>query len=516
MSNVSRRTFLAGAAAGAGLALPGGPLGLEDIAAFAAEAAGEVIIGIGVDPTTFDSRRMQVTEGDVIAHSVTSETLFRDDNGKTIPQLAESWAYTDPTTLTIKLKPGIKFTNGEPMDSAAVKFTLDSLRDTANPTIAPERRGWFKALTAIETPDPLTVVLKMPEPSHAVLSYLTLQGVVPPKAAAAMGADFGFKPIGTGPFMIDSYTPGKEVVLVPNKDFRDSPPLPTKVTIRFIPEPATRVAALEAGEVHAISNVDPTVVARLKASPKFDVLSVPSVRTVFMAFMTDRAPFNNLKLRQAVMHAMDRKAIVDQLLGGNGEVSQSVYAPGVGYFKPQAPYAYDPAMAKKLIAESGFNTAQTLKFAYPTGRTVNDRAVGEAVGAMLQNVGLKVEMDAPEWGTYLNNYQVRRIYDLVIASMGPANLNPDYALSPWFRTESSFIKYSNPKADEVLTAAAKAVDPAAADKLYADAQTLLWNDLGYAPMYVVPQLWVKSKRLQGFNLRRDAFWLYDKASVAPA
>jgi peptide/nickel transport system substrate-binding protein len=514
MSKISRRTFLGGAAGG--LVIAGGaPLpGIGDLIAFAAGGAGgEIVIGIGVDPTTFDSRRSQVTEGDCISHAVTEETLFRSESGKPVPQLAESWDYPNPTTLSLKLRKGVKFTNGEPLDSAAVKYTIESIKNPANAATAPERRGWFEPVTAIETPDAETVVLKLSASNHAVLSYLTLQGILPPKAAAAMGDNFGFKPIGTGPFMVDSYTPGDRIVLLPNPAFRSGPPAASKVTIRFIPEGATRMAALEAGEVHAVSNVDPEAFNRIKGSADLEGFSVPSVRTVFVAFMTDRPPFDNLKLRQAIIHAIDRQSIVDQLLGGNGEVAQSVFAPGVGYFKPQAPYAYDPNAAKKLIADSGFDTSKVLKFAYPTGRTVNDRAVGEAVAGMLQAVGLKLDVEAPEWGTYLDNYQKRRIYDFVISSMSPDNLDPDYALFPWFRSDSSFIKYSNPKADELIKRGAAAVDDKELDQTYSELQTFLWNDLGYAPLYVVPQLWARAKRLSGFNLRRDSIWTFDRASL---
>jgi peptide/nickel transport system substrate-binding protein len=516
MSEVSRRTFITRTAAGIGVVVgAGSPIpGLGDLIAFAAGGGGEVIIGIGVDPTTFDSRRSQVTEGDCIAHAVTEETLFRDDGGKPVPQLAASWSYPQPTTLALKLRQGIKFTNGEPLDSAAIKYTIESILDPKNGATAAERRGWFSPIVAIETPDPLSVNLKLSEPNHAVLSYLTLQGILPPKAAAEMSDNFGFKPIGTGPFIVDSYVPGDRIVLLPNPAFRDGPPKPGKVTIRFIPETATRMAALEAGEVHAISNVDPLALDRIKHSAELETLSVPSVRIVFVAFMTDRPPFNNLKLRQAVMHAIDRKSIVDQLLGGNGEVARSVYAPGVAYFKPQEPYSFDPDLAKKLIAESGFDTSRVLKFAHPSGRTVNDRAVGEAIAGMLQNVGLQVEADAPEWGTYLENYQKRRIYDLVMASMSPDNLDPDYALFPWFRSDTSFIKYSNPKADDLIRRGEQAIQDGELNAIYSELQTFLWNDLGYAPLYVVPQLWARSKRLSGFNLRRDSIWTFEEASLA--
>ena len=296
-------------------------------------------------------------------------------------------------------------------------------------------------------------------------------------------------------------------------DYWGGAPKNETVLVRFLQEDATRVAALEAGEVHVVSNVPPDTLERIEGNEQLEVLSVPSVRTVFIAFMTDRPPFDNFELRKAVSYAIDRDSIVQELLGGYGEVAQSVYAPGVGYFTPQTPYAYDPAKAQELIAQSGFDTNQVLKFAYPTGRTVNDKAVGEAVGAMIQAVGLKVELDAPEWGTFLDNYQKSRIYDFVIASMSPDNLDPDYALFPWFRSDTSFIKYSDPHVDDLLARGAAATDPADQEQIYQELQTYLWEDLGYAPLYVVPQLWAKAKNLTGFELRRDGIFLFKDAAV---
>jgi peptide/nickel transport system substrate-binding protein len=472
-----------------------------------------VIIGIGVDPQTFDPRRTEVTEAFSLTHVINEESLFRDDKGTVIPYLATSWDYPDHTTLVLHLQDGLTFSNGEPCDAAAVKYTIESVLDPANAWVAAEKRGWFEAVDTIETPDATTVSITLKQPNHAVLSYLTLLGIVPPKAAQAAGEGYGTAPSGTGPYGLKEYVPGDHAALQARADYWGGAPKNETVTVRFIQEDATRVAALEAGEVHVVSNVPPDTLDRIKANDQLEVLSMPSVRTVFIAFMTDRPPFDNLDLRRAVSHAIDRESIVRDLLGGYGEVAQSVYAPGVAFFTPQTPYAYDPEQAKQLITQSGFDTNQVLKFAYPTGRTVNDKAVGEAVGAMLQAVGLQVDLDAPEWGTFLDNYQKRRIYDFVIASMSPDNLDPDYALFPWFRSDTSFIKYSNPKVDDLLAQGAAATDPADQEKIYAELQTFLWNDLPYAPLYVVPQIWAKAKDLTGFELRPDGLFLFKDAAI---
>ena len=233
-------------------------------------------------------------------------------------------------------------------------------------------------------------------------------------------------------------------------DYWGGAPKNETVLVRFLQEDATRVAALEAGEVHVVSNVPTDVIPRIEANDQLEVIAVNGVRTVFIAFMTQRPPFDNLDLRQAIFHAVDRQAIVDSILSGYGKVSQSVYAPGVAHFTPQTPYAYDPEKAKELIAQSGFDTNQVLQFASPTGQTVNDKAVAEAITGMLGAVGLNVELDTPEWGTFLDNSQRSLIYDFYIASMAPDNLDPDYALFPWFRSDTSFIKYSDPHVDDLL------------------------------------------------------------------
>jgi peptide/nickel transport system substrate-binding protein len=522
MSSITRRTFVGVSASAASLAVlgqvqtaaasgEGSPT--ETLAVSSQSGSGALAIGIGVDPQTLDPRQTQVTEALSLTHAINEETLFRDVEGAIIPYLAESWEFTDDTTLVLNLQEGLQFSNGEPFDAAAVKYTIESVMDPANAWVAAEKRGWFEAIESIETPDETTVSIALKQPNHAILSYLTMLGIVPPVAAQAAADAYGASPSGTGPYDLVEYIPGDHLELSARPDYWGGAPKNESVLVRFLQEDATRIAALEAGEVRAVSNVPPDVLGRIESNEQLEVLSVPSVRTVFIAFMTDRPPFDNLDLRKAVSHAIDREAIVRDLLGGHGEVAQSVYAPGVAFFVPQEPYAYDPDRARELIAESGFDTNQVLKFAYPTGRTVNDRAVGEAVGAMIQAVGLQVELDAPEWGTYLDNYQKSRIYDFVIASMAPGNLDPDYALFPWFRSDTSFIKYSNPEVDELLARGAAAIDPAEQEEIYTELQTFLWEDLPYAPLYVVPQLWAKAKSLSGFELRRDGIFEFKDATV---
>jgi peptide/nickel transport system substrate-binding protein len=480
-----------------------------------AAAPADVVIGIGVDPVTLDPRQTQVTEAFSLTHVINEEPLFRDDGGNVVPYLCDSWKYTSPTSLMLHIRTGLMFENGEPLDAAAVKFTIESIQDPANTWVTPEKRGWYAPVDRIDAVDPSTLMIHTKESNHAILSYLTLTGVVPRLAAMKAGAAYGTAPSGTGPFLLANYSPGDRLEFAARKTYwQGSPAKSQKVVVRFLREDATRVAALQSGEVHVISNVPPDSVPVIKKDNALEILSVPSVRVVFVAFMPDRPPFNNVMLRRAVMYAVDREALVKNVLGGYGEVAQSVYAAGVRFFKPQKPYVFDPDRAKQLIKQSGFSTSQTLKFAYPSGRTINDKAVGDAVAQMLQNVGFKLEISNPEWGTFLDNYQKRRIYDFVIASMAPGNLDPDYALFPWFRSDVSNIGYKNPKVDALLQQGAQALDPATQQKVYGELQTMLWDTLPYAPLYIVPQLWARAKRLTGFQLRSDAMFLFRDASVS--
>ena len=530
VTTVSRRTLL-GAGSAVSLALLNQRSSGKALAAASAPAADsfqkegvsaavrpqaatqQVVIGIGPDPQTLDPRRTEVSEALSLTHAINEESLFRDEEGTTVPYLAESWEYPDDTTLVLRLQDGLSFSNGEPLDAAAVKYTIESVMDPANAWVAAEKRGWVAGIDHIDAPDATTVSIALKEPSRVLLSYLTLLGIVPPVAAQEAGEAFGSAPSGTGPYDLAEYVPGDHLELSARPDYWGGAPKNESVIVRFLQEDATRVAALEAGEVHVVSNVPTDVLERIESNDELEIIAMESVRTVFIAFMTQRPPFDNLDLRKAVIHAVDRQAIVDSILSGYGEAAQSVYAPGVAYFTPQTPYAYDPEQAQELIAQSGFDTSQVLQFASPTGQTVNDRAVAEAVTGMLQAVGLQVELDTPEWGTFLDNSQRSLIYDFYIASMAPDNLDPDYALFPWFQSDISFIKYSDPEVDDLLARGAAATDPAEQEQIYTELQTYLWEDLPYAPLYVVPQLWAKAKNLTGFELRRDGIFLFKDAAI---
>ena len=158
----------------------------------------QVIIAIGPDPQTLDPRRTEVTEALSLTHVINEESLFRDEKGTVIPSLAASWEYPDDTTLVLHLQDGLSFSNGEPFDAAAVKYTIESVMDPANAWIAAEKRGWFAIVDRIETLDETTAAFTLKEPNRVLLSYLTLLGIVPAKAAEAAGEAYGTAPSGNG------------------------------------------------------------------------------------------------------------------------------------------------------------------------------------------------------------------------------------------------------------------------------------------------------------------------------
>ena len=206
MGTMTRRTFVGTSVSAASLAVLAqsrivtatGESLPRDAAIVNMQAPEGLVIGIGVDPQTLDPRRTEVTEALPLTHVINEESLFRDEEGTVVPYLAASWEYPDDTTLVLHLQDGLSFSNGEPFDATAVKYTIESVMDPANAWVAAEKRGWFEAIDRIDTPDDATVSIALKEPNHAVLSYLTLLGIVPPKAAQAAGEGYGTAAVWNG------------------------------------------------------------------------------------------------------------------------------------------------------------------------------------------------------------------------------------------------------------------------------------------------------------------------------
>jgi peptide/nickel transport system substrate-binding protein len=332
-SKVTRREFMvtaAGVATGlAGLAIT---RGARAAAPAVSQGNQDVVVGIGTDVVTLDTRVMMSVPAESQILHVEEPLVFASNDGKQLNILAGSWEpSTAPPGWRVRLRPGIKFDNGEPFTAQSVKVTVESITAEENRSwVAGEPRTLLASIKEVKVEDDWTVFLRT-EPFFRALPINTyVRAMLPPKLAAAKGKEFGVTPSGTGHYRFVEYRSKSHLHLEAKPDYHgfwDGPAKNGSLTFRFLPENATRVAALEAGEVHLIDNLPPDVASRIRGNPNLGVVTSSTNRIMGLYFHGGRPPFNNLKARLAVTYAIDREAIVSKIMGGMTEVVNQPFPP---------------------------------------------------------------------------------------------------------------------------------------------------------------------------------------------
>ncbi len=322
--------------------------------------------------------------------------------------LATDYRWLDDTRLQIKLRTGVRFSNGEPFNAAAAKFSLEQLFAAFNYS------QWLKdLLKEVTVVDDTTVVLALTKPAGYVVSVLAYGSFqVAPKDFQTRGKDaFNQSPVCTGPWMFKEHRKDSHITLAANPAYWGGTPKFKTITYRIIPDDAARVAALEAGEVDIAPNVPHSAAARVEGKSGLKLLSVPSLRqfaTFFDTANPKAKPLEDARVRQALNLAIDRAAICKQIFAGrctpmDGQHLSKWHS---GYNPALKAYPFDPAQAKKLLADAGHPNGFELDYTYTTGRYPLDKPAGEAMASYLRAVGLKVNERAR--GLPLVGARVRR------------------------------------------------------------------------------------------------------------
>ena len=461
----------------------------------------ELSFALTTDPKSLDPRSIGGDYNFTILAYITERLCEYDmTQGKFIPVLATSWTKPDKLTWRFKLRQGVSFHNGEPFDAKAVKFTIDSIQDPAK---AWANASWVGDISEVKIVDDYTVDLITEKPSRSMLANLGYLFILPPKAAEELGDRFGVQPIGTGKFVLEKYYPNDRIVMKRNDNYWGKKPKLEKLTAKILPESATRMAALETGEVSLIPNLSPDAIPRMKANPKLSVVVGDPARIMHIAFILGKKPFDNLKVREAFNYAVDRQAIVDTVMMGLAKVADAhLYHPSSPGFNPNLKaYNYDPQKAKKLLAEAGYPDGITVTFGCPNGRYLRDQMVCEAIVGQMAEAGITVNLEALEWGTFWSRAVTNHEFDMFFLGwISPAS--PYTQLTWWFRTDpkSSKSNYSNPQVDELLIQAQNVLTDEEENQAYSKIQELLWNDLPWISLYFSPKIYGIDASLKGVGL----------------
>jgi len=321
--------------------------------AFAQGKKDSVVMAMALEPPGLDPTNAAAAAiAEVTLYNI-YETLTKiNEDSSVAPLLAESWqASPDLKTYTFKLRKGVKFQNGEPFDSTAVKFSFER---NAAPNSTNKDKSLFQSFESVTAPDADTVViaLKYSEPNLPFLLGQASASIVEPKSAPTNVT----QPIGTGPYQLGSWVKGSSITLNKWADYRNAAAIKlSKVTIRFIYDQAAQVASLLSGDVDAFPRVTAyRNIAQFKSDPRFTVLVGGSKAKTIVAINEKKKPLDDVRVRRAILAAIDRKAIIDGSVEGFGTPIGSFYVPGsLGYVDTTGINPYDPEKAKKLLAEAG-------------------------------------------------------------------------------------------------------------------------------------------------------------------
>lgn len=458
-----------------------------------AQAASKTALSLGmsVEPTGLDpTAAAPVAIGQVTWQNIFEGLTTIDAQGKVQPQLAESWVISpDGLTYTFKLRSGVKFHNGEVFDASVAKFSIDRAR--ASDSINPQKR-YFASVDSVETPDATTLVVKLKSPTGNFLYWLGWPSsvMVAPKSAA----DNKTTPIGTGPFKFVNWAKGSQVELAKNADYWNKAGAAKleKVTFRFIADAQAQAAALKSGDLDAFPEfAAPELMESFKGHAKLVTVIGNTELKVVAGMNNAKKPFSDKRVRQALMMAVDRQALIDGAWSGFGTAIGSHYTPNDrGFVDLTAKYPYDPEKAKALLAEAGYGSGLTFTIKAP--QMPYAQRSSQMLQAMFAEVGVTLNIETTEfpakWVADVfkgGNYEMT-----IVAHAEPMDIDI-YARDPYY------FNYKNSGFNEVLKKVDATADAAEQAKLYGEAQTMLADDVPALYLFVMPKLGVWNKGVKG-------------------
>jgi peptide/nickel transport system substrate-binding protein len=506
--------------------------------------AQELKIGVASEVTSIDPHFHNVGPNNSLRRHIFESLVGTDESQQVVPLLATSWRAVDDRTWEFKLRSGVKFTSGADFTAKDVIYTLcriPTVENSPSPFTV-----YTRGFDAVEMPDPLTVVFKTTSPTPLLPNNLSVLGIL---SAAAYGggdvkwgpngcenlgtppksADFNdpAKAIGTGPYRLANYTRGTHVVLERNDAYWGDKPHWQKVAWRPMSSEGPRVASLLAGDVDVIETPPIQDFEKIKAAG-FQIVQGISNRIIYLHMDqyrdpawktpgvkgTDKNPFLDMRVREAVSKAINRQAIVDRIMGGVAVAAGELLpVPLFGTSADMKPVAFDPEGAKKLLAEAGYPNGFEVTLGTPNDRYINDDKIAQAVAQMLTRIGIKTNVDSMTASTFFsrrNKYE----FSLYLAGWGADTgemLNPLVALVATMDPKTGLGhtnrgRYSNPQLDALIKQAQTTVDDKKREEVLRQASKVAMSDFPIIPLHFEVTPWATRKGIT-YKPRIDQYTL---------
>ncbi|PSK93809.1 peptide/nickel transport system substrate-binding protein [Murinocardiopsis flavida] len=489
---ITRRDALRlGGATLSALALPGLLAGCGGAAA----GGGSDILRLAqsADPQTLDPQK----QGDMVSMNVLVnifDTLTAATPQNTIgPGLALSWTALDPKTWRFRLRRGVAFHNGEPCGAEAVKFSIERLLD-------PETRSPIVELRFVEgatVVDPYTVDLHTSEPDPILPAKVSLFGgvILPPKLLAETPPEeFARAPVGTGPFVFESWRRAHEVRLRANTDHWNGPPGVGGLVFRPMPNAASSLAAMQSDELDIVTGLTPDAALQLDGYPGMRIESHPGIRTAYLSLDTEDGPLRHRKVRQALNHAVNVPLLIEAVLDGKArELPTMIPRESFGFDKAVEPYTRDVGTAKRLLADAGYPDG----FATTITASNEDANVAEAISGLLAEAGVRAKVALLDPGTYstrLTSANKRALGPIYLAASTGWTMDGQSLVQSNVRSDRRQSRWDSAEADALIDAQEQSVDPEEREEAFAALQRLLKKEAPFVFLYQLDNIYARNAR----------------------
>ncbi|MEV4122965.1 ABC transporter substrate-binding protein [Micromonospora sp. NPDC049645] len=483
----------------------------------AVKQGGKLVIALSAEPDALDPTLSRSLYSRYVFQAMCQKLYDVDEKAQVVPQLATALPTTsgDGRTVTIPLRPGVRFADGTAFDSAAVKVTLQRHLDNARSA----RKSELGPIDGIDTPDAQTVVLRLKQPFAPLLGALADRAgmIMSAQALRSRGDDFASAPVCVGPFKFAKRVPQNSIDVVKDPNYYEADKVHLDaISWRILSDASIRAANLRSGDAQVADSVSTQDVASLRQDAAVSVLQSQSLGYQGLTInvgnvdgvRTPPKPINrplaqNAKVRQAFEHAIDRKALVDAVFNGLHAVACSPISPASTFSSPEAQTcpAHDPAKAKQLLAEAGVQTPYAVTML--ASNTPDTLRLAQALQSMVKDGGFDLKINPVEYSSLLDE-QDRGNFELLQLGWS-GRIDPDANITNFVGTGASqnVAGYSNPQLDTLLTQARQAGDVEERKKLYGQAVTLLQQDDALIYLYRQRNLTAVSKQIQGLQVFPD-------------
>jgi peptide/nickel transport system substrate-binding protein len=459
---------------------------------------------IEANPVNLDPRFATDGQSQRLDGLIFSGLLARDSEMNLHGDLAESWDTPDPLTYVFHLKSGVRFHDGRPLTSADVKSTFDFILNPANKS---PKRGGFRMIARIDTPDRLTVIFHLKEAYASLLWNLipSAAGIVPANASA----DFSRHPVGSGPFRFVGQSQDDQVVLARNPDYFAAAPSVEHIRFRIVPDAVVRALELQKGSADLeMSSLSPDLIPVLIRRPSLSMTQRPGTNFAYLGTNLEDPLLKQREIRRALAFATDRDSLVRYLLHGQARVASGILPPNHWAYEPNvAQYTADPSRAERMLDSAGYPrraNGMRLHLTLKTSTEEQSRLIGAALQEQWRKIGIDLELRPLEFTTLLSD-SVRGNFQLTLLRWVGANNDPDvfefvFSSKRFPPDGANRGHYRNPSVDALVEQIRVEMDKDKRKLLCSEVQKILAEDLPYLPLWFTDVVSVHRRELGDLQL----------------